>query len=90
MAVIVQNAKIIKANYKDKEQYTAFANGLIEKSSNIINKDNVDTVINTIVEKVANSEAAQKTQSSITNTQNWINQNQDTIDALNVLINTLK
>jgi hypothetical protein len=43
-----------------------------------------------LVEKIANSEAAQKTQSSITNTQNWVKENQDTIDAINVLLNTLK
>ena len=90
MAVIVQNAKIIKANYKDKSQYNVLVEGLKAKSGELINEKNADAVVNTLVEKIANSEAAQKTQSSITNTQNWVKENQDTIDAINVLLNTLK
>ena len=90
MAVIVQNAKIIKANYKDKSQYNVLVEGLKAKSGELINEDNADAVVNTLVEKIDNSEAAQKTQSSITNTQNWVNEHQDTIDAINVLLNTLK
>ena len=90
MAVIVQNAKIIKANYKDKSQYNVLVEGLKAKSGELINEQNADAVIDTLVEKIANSEAAQKTQSSITNTQNWVKENQDTIDAINVLLNTLK
>ena len=90
MAVIVQNAKIIKANYKDKSQYNVLVEGLKAKSGELINEENADAVVNTLVEKIANSEAAQKTQSSITNTQNWVKENQDTIDAINVLLNTLK
>ena len=90
MAIIVQNAKIIKANYKDKSQYNILVEGLKAKSGELINEKNADAVIDTLVEKIANSEAAQKTQSSITNTQNWVNEHQDTIDAINVLLNTLK
>jgi hypothetical protein len=90
MAVIVQNAKIIKANYKDKAQYATLVEGLKAKSGELINEKNVDTVVNTLVEKIANSEAVQKTQSGISNTQNWVKENQDTIDAINVLLNTLK
>ena len=90
MAVIVQNAKIIKANYKDKSQYNVLVEGLKAKSGELINKENADAVVNTLVEKIANSEAAQKTQSNITNTQNWVNEHQDTIDAINVLLDTLK
>jgi hypothetical protein len=90
MAVIVQNAKIIKANYKDKTQYTALIEGLKAKSGELINEENADAIVDILVEKVANSEVAQKTQSGITNTQNWVNENRDTIDAINVLLNTLK
>jgi hypothetical protein len=90
MAVIVQNAKIIKANYKDKTQYTALIEGLKAKSGELINEENADAIVNILVEKVANSEVAQKTQSGITNTQNWVNENRDTIDAINLLLNTLK
>ena len=90
MAVIVQNAKIIKATYKDKSQYNVLVEGLKAKSGELINEENADAVVNTIVEKIANSEAAKKTQSGITNTQNWVNEHQDTIDAINVLLNTLK
>ena len=90
MAVIVQNAKIIKATYKDKSQYNVLVEGLKAKSGELINEENADAVVNTLIEKIANSEAAQKTQSSITNTQNWVKENQDTIDAINVLLNTLK
>ncbi len=90
MAVIVQNAKIIKATYKDKSQYNVFVEGLKAKSGELINEENADAVVNTLVEKIANSDAAQKTQSGITNTQNWVKENQDTIDAINVLLNTLK
>lgn len=90
MAVIVQNAKIIKANYKDKTQYVALVEGLKAKSGELINEENADAVVNTLVEKIANSDAAQKTQTGITNTQNWVNENRDTIDAINVLLDTLK
>ena len=90
MAVIVQNAKIIKANYKDKSQYNVLVEGLKAKSGELINEKNADAVVDILIEKIANSEAAQKTQSSITNTQNWVNEHQDTIDAINVLLNTLK
>ena len=90
MAVIVQNAKIIKANYKDKSQYAVLVEGLKAKSGELINEENADAVVNTLVEKIANSDVAQKTQSGITNTQNWVKENQDTIDAINVLLNTLK
>ena len=90
MAVIVQNAKIIKANYKDKTQYTALVEGLKAKSGELINEENADAIVNILVEKVANSEVAKKTQSGITNTQNWVNENRDTIDAINLLLNTLK
>ena len=90
MAVIVQNAKIIKANYKDKSQYNILVEGLKAKSGELINEENADAVVNILVEKIANSEVVQKTQSNITNTQNWVNEHQDTIDAINVLLNTLK
>ena len=90
MAVIVQNAKIIKATYKDKSQYNILVEGLKAKSGELINEDNADAVVNILVEKIANSEVVQKTQSNITNTQNWVNEHQDTIDAINVLLNTLK
>ena len=90
MAVIVQNAKIIKATYKDKSQYNVLVEGLKAKSGELINEENADAVVNTIVDKIANSEAAKKTQSGITNTQNWVNENRDTIDAINILLDTLK
>ena len=90
MAIIVQNAKIIKANYKDKSQYNVLVEGLKAKSGELINEKNADAVVDILIEKIANSEAAQKTQSSITNTQNWVNEHQDTIDAINILLNTLK
>ena len=90
MAVIVQNAKIIKATYKDKSQYNILVEGLKAKSGELINEENADAVVNILVEKIANSEVVQKTQSNITNTQNWVNEHQDTIDAINVLLNTLK
>lgn len=90
MAVIVQNAKIIKANYKDKSQYTALVEGLKAKSGELINEENADAVVNTLVEKIANSETGKKVQNNVTNTKGWIDEHQDTIDALNVLLNTLK
>jgi hypothetical protein len=90
MAVIVQNAKIIKANYKDKSQYTALVEGLKAKSGELINEENADAVVNTLVEKLANTDAAKKAQENVENSKNWLKDNQDTIDAINVLLETLK
>ena len=90
MAVIVQNAKIIKANYKDKTQYTALVEGLKSKSCELINEENADAVIETLVTKIANSDTGKQVQNNVNNTKGWIDEHQDTIDALNVLLDTLK
>jgi len=90
MAVIVQNAKIIKATYKDKTQYAALVEGLKAKSGELINEENADAVVNTLVEKIANSDTAKKAQENVENSKNWLKDNQDTIDAINVLLETLK
>ena len=90
MAVIVQNAKIIKANYKDKTQYTALVEGLKSKSGELINEENADAVIETLVTKIANSDTGKQVQNNVNNTKGWIDEHQDTIDALNVLLDTLK
>lgn len=90
MAVIVQNAKIIKANYKDKTQYTALVEGLKSKSGELINEENADAVIETLVTKLAESETSKQVQNNVNNTKGWIDEHQDTIDALNVLLDTLK
>ena len=90
MAAIVQNAKIIKANYKDKTQYTALVEGLKSKSGELINEDNADAVIETLVTKIANSDTGKQVQNNVDSTKNWVNEHQDTIDALNVLLDTLK
>ena len=90
MAVIVQNAKIIKANYKDKSQYTALVEGLKSKSGELINEENADAVIETLVTKIANSDTGKQVQNNVNNTKGWIDEHQDTIDALNVLLDTLK
>ena len=90
MAVIVQNAKIIKANYKDKTQYTALVEGLKSKSGELINEENADAVIETLVTKIANSDTGKQVQNNVDSTKNWVNEHQDTIDALNVLLDTLK
>ena len=90
MAVIVQNAKIIKANYKDKTQYTALVEGLKSKSGELINEENADAVIEILVTKIANSDTGKQVQNNVNNTKGWIDEHQDTIDALNVLLDTLK
>ena len=90
MAVIIQNAKIIKANYKDKSQYNVLVEGLKAKSGELINEQNADAVIDTLVEKIANSETGQKVQDNATNAKGWIDEHQDTIDAMNLLLDTLK
>lgn len=90
MAVIVQNAKIIKANYKDKTQYTALVEGLKSKSGELINEENADAVIETLVTKIANSDTGKQVQNNVDSTKNWVNEHQDTIDALSVLLDTLK
>ena len=90
MAVIIQNAKIIKANYKDKTQYTALVEGLKSKSGELINEENADAVIETLVTKIANSDTGKQVQNNVDSTKNWVNEHQDTIDALNVLLDTLK
>ena len=90
MAVIVQNAKIIKANYKDKTQYTTLVEGLKSKSGELINEENADAVIETLVTKLAESETDKQVQNNVNNTKGWIDEHQDTIDALNVLLDTLK
>ena len=56
----------------------------------LINEENADAVVNTLVEKVANSDAAKKAQENVTNSKNWLKDNQDTIEAINLLLETLK
>ena len=59
-------------------------------SGELINEENADAVVNTLVEKLANTDAAKKAQENVENSKNWLKDNQDTIDAINVLLETLK
>ena len=80
----------LATNYKDKTQYAALVEGLKAKSGELINEENADAVVNALVEKLANSETGKKAQENIENSKNWVKDNQDTIDAINVLLETLK
>ena len=90
MAVVIQNAKIIKENYKDKTQYTALLEGLKKESNNLINENNADAVVDVLVNQLANSETGKKIQNNAESTKNWISNHQDTINAMNLLMETLK
>ncbi|MBR5190038.1 MAG: hypothetical protein IKW17_07265, partial [Paludibacteraceae bacterium] len=69
---------------------TALVEGLKSKSGELINEENADAVIETLVTKIANSDTGKQVQNNVNNTKGWIDEHQDTIDALNVLLDTLK
>ena len=75
-----QKATNGKINYEDPTTYLQMA----------VIVQNANAVIDTLVNKIANSETGKKVQDNATNAKGWIDEHQDTIDAINVLLNTLK
>jgi hypothetical protein len=65
---LVANCEGLKNNYKDKTYLKEFGQGMISSSLGLITKNNVETVTNSLVDMVKNSEAVQSATSKAQST----------------------
>lgn len=65
---LVANCEGLKNNYKDKTYLKEFGQGMISSSLGLITKNNVETVTNSLVDMVKNSEAVQNATSKAQST----------------------
>lgn len=72
---LLANCEGLKDNYKNKDYLTDFGKGMIASSLGLVNRDNVQTVTNSLVDMVKNSETIQNTKAQATQAaQNTANQ----------------
>jgi len=67
---LVANCEGLKENYKDKTYLSEFGKGLIASSLGLVTKDNVETVTNSLVTMVKDSETVQNATTQVQNTAN--------------------
>ena len=65
---LVANCEGLKNNYKDKTYLKEFGQGMISSSLGLITQNNVETVTNSLVDMVKNSEAVQSATSKAQST----------------------
>ena len=65
---LVANCEGLKNNYKDKTYLKEFGQGMISSSLGLITQNNVETVTNSLVDMVKNSEAVQNATSKAQST----------------------
>jgi hypothetical protein len=65
---LIANCEGLKDNYKDKTYLTEFGKGLIASSLGLVTQNNVETVTNSLVEMVKNSETVQTATQQAQNT----------------------
>jgi len=65
---LIANCEGLKSNYKDKEYLKDFGKGLIASSLGLVTQSNVETVTNSLVNMVKDSEAVQTATQSAQNT----------------------
>ena len=63
---LVANCEGLKDNYKDKTYLAEFGKGLIASSLGLVTQNNVQTVTNSLVDMVQNSEAVKNAQAQTT------------------------
>lgn len=57
---LISNCQGLKANYKDQEYLKGFGKGLIASSLGLVTQNNVQTVTNSLVDIIKNSESVQQ------------------------------
>jgi len=67
---LVANCEGLKENYKDKSYLTEFGKGMVASSLGLVTQNNVETVTNSLVDMVTNSETVQNTTSQAQSTAN--------------------
>ena len=63
---LIANCEGLKSNYKDKTYLKDFGKGMIASSLGLVSRDNVQTVTNSLVDMVKNSETIQNTKAQAT------------------------
>ncbi len=63
---LLANCEGLKDNYKNKDYLTDFGKGMIASSLGLVSRDNVQTVTNSLVDMVKNSETIQNTKAQAT------------------------
>ena len=72
---LLANCEGLKDNYKNKDYLTDFGKGLIASSLGLVSRDNVQTVTNSLVDMVKNSETIQNAKAQATQAaQNTVSQ----------------
>ena len=86
---LVANCEGLKENYKDKTYRSEFGKGMVASSLGLVTQNNVETVTNSLVEMVKNSETVKNAQSQTTQAvQNAANQAQSTANQAASYANT--
>ena len=67
---LIANCEGLKSNYKNKTYLKDFGKGLIASSLGLVTQNNVETVTNSLVDMVKNSETVQNTATAAKNTAN--------------------
>ena len=67
---LISNCEGLKENYKDKTYLKEFGKGLIASSLGLVTQNNVETVTNSLVDMVKNSETVQNATTQAQNTAN--------------------
>ena len=65
---LIANCEGLKENYKDKTYLSEFGKGMIASSLGLVTKDNVETVTNSLVTMVKDSETVQNATTQVQNT----------------------
>ena len=86
---LVANCEGLKENYKDKSYRSEFGKGMVASSLGLVTQNNVETVTNSLVEMVKNSETVKNAQTQTTQAvQNAANQAQNTANQAASYANT--
>lgn len=89
---LIANCEGLKTNYKDKEYLKDFGKGMIASSLGLVTQDNVETVTNSLVDMVKNSETVQdaktQTQSTASTAAGYANTAAQYAGALSTLLGT--
>ena len=67
---LVANCEGLKENYKNKTYLSEFGKGMVASSLGLVTKDNVETVTNSLVTMVKDSETVQNASTQVQNTAN--------------------
>ncbi|MCR5049506.1 MAG: hypothetical protein K6A36_00310 [Paludibacteraceae bacterium] len=86
---LLANCEGLKENYQDKTYLGEFSKGLIASSLGLVTKDNVETVTNSLVDMVKNSDTVKNTTTQVQSTANTAAQYANTAAQYATSIGTL-